>query len=102
MVTEINKKVKISKLIHLDDAVHDAPSMNEYVVGRSNGNVSLPVDYWIEGYLTDLPTVGRSVLVNRTNRNGVEVSGIFKTSTVTEITDDGFKTLNSVYKLEYV
>jgi hypothetical protein len=95
-------KVKISKIAHLDDALCDAPPMQDYLVGEHNGNVSLPVEYWLEGYIVGELTVGESLVVNRTSRNGIEVGGIFTTSEVTEITKDGFKTLNSVYKLEYI
>jgi len=96
------KKVKISKISHLKSALYDAPSLKEYEAGKDNGNVSLPVEYWLEGYLREEPTVGKSLVVDRTSRNGIEVGGIFKTSTVTEVTEDGFETLNSVYKLEYI
>lgn len=95
-------KVKISKMTHLEDALCDAPPIHDYLMGENNGNVSLPIDYWLEGYLTEDLSVGKSVVVSRTNRNGVEIGGLFTTSTVTEITNDGFKTLNSVYKLEYI
>lgn len=95
-------KVKISKVAHLEDALHDAPPIHDYVAGEDNGNVSLPVEYYLEGFMNEAPTVGRPLVVLRTSRNGVEIGGLFTTSTVTEITKDGFKTLNSVYKLECI
>lgn len=98
----MNKKVKISKLSKVENALYDAPPIHDYVMGEDNGNVSLPIDYWLEGFLTEELAVGNPIVVSRTNRNGVEIGGIFTTSTVTEITKDGFKTLNSVYKLEYI
>jgi hypothetical protein len=98
----MNKKVKISKLSKAENALYDAPPIHDYVMGEDNGNVSLPIDYWLEGFLTEELAVGKPIVVSRTNRNGVEIGGIFTTSTVTEITKDGFKTLNSVYKLEYI
>lgn len=98
----MNKKVKITKLRQADNALYDTPPIHDYLMGEDNGNVSLPINYWLEGYLTEELIVGKSLTVSRTNRNGVEIGGLFVTSTVTEITSDGFKTLNSVYKLEYI
>lgn len=95
-------KVKISKIAHLEDAIHDAPPIHDYVAGEDNGNVSLPVEYYLEGIMPEEPTVGKSLTVIRTSRNGIEIGGLFTTSRVTEVTKDGFKTLNSVYKLEYI
>lgn len=96
------KTVKITKLAQLEDALYAASPMDTYEAGKDNGNVSLPVEYWLEGYMGEEPRVGHSLTVVRTSRNGVKIGGIFTTSTVTEITKDGFKTLNSVYKLEYI
>jgi hypothetical protein len=97
------KKVKISKVGQVEDALYEAPSFNEYEMGKYNGDITLPIEYWLEGFLNDdEPTVGKSVVVLRTSRNGVQMGGLFSSSTVTEVTDDGFKTLNSVYKLEYI
>lgn len=98
----MQQKVKISKIAHLDDAIHSAPPMHEYAAGQDNGNVSLPVEYWLEGFFEQEPEVGKSVIVNRTSRNGEQIGGIFMSSTVTEVTKNGFKTMNSVYTIEYI
>lgn len=98
----MQQKVKISKIAHLEDALHDAPPMHDYVAGEDNGDVSLPVEYYLEGFIREPLTVGKPCLVDRTSRNGIEIAGMFITSEITEITKDGFKTLNSVYKLEYI
>ena len=93
-------KVKITKIAISDNPEVDTPCMKDYKAGQDNGNVSLPVEYWIEGYLMNEPKIGTSVLVNRTSRNGVDCAGIFTTSQVTKILEDGFETLNSIYKVE--
>jgi len=98
----VKKFARISKLAPVTDPEYPTPSMEDYETGKLNGNVSIPVDYWIEGYLTDEPEVGKPVVVDRVNRCGVKMPGIFTSSIVTEITDTGFKTLNSVYNLEYI
>ena len=96
------KYVRISKLSAVDNPECVTPSMEEYEVGKHNGEVSIPVDYWLEGYLVAEPTVGKSVVVQREVRCGVKMGGIFSSSLVTEITETGFKTLNSIYNLEYI
>jgi hypothetical protein len=60
-------------------------------------NVSLPVEYTIEGELMGIISVGNSVVVNRDTRNGVKMPGIFTTSTVQDIGYKSFTTRNSVY-----
>ena len=95
-------KVKITKIAQVEDALHDAPPIHEYEAGKDNGNVSLPVEYYLEGIMPEEPTVGKSLTVIRTSRNGIEIGGLFTTSRVTEITKNGFKTLNSIYKVEYI
>jgi hypothetical protein len=94
------KKVKITKLGSVDNPIYPTPNFNEYTPGEDNGNVSLPVEYWLEGYFMNEPVVGSSVLVNRTSRNGVTCGGSFFTSKVTKITDTGFETQNSVYQVD--
>ena len=94
------KKVKITKLGAVENPAYPTPNYNEYIQGSDNGNVSLPTEYWLEGYLMNEPTVGSSVLVNRTSRNGVNCGGTFFTSKVTKITDTGFETQNSVYQVD--
>jgi len=61
----------------------------------TNEKMSLPVEYTVEGYLTDDIEVGEHVVVQRVLRNGLKCFGMMTTSLVTEITDNGFKTLNS-------
>ena len=94
------KKVKITKISASENPIFPTPNYNEYIQGSDNGNVSLPTEYWLEGYLMNEPTVGASVLVNRTSRNGVVCGGCFFTSKVTKLTDIGFETENSVYRVD--
>jgi hypothetical protein len=53
-------------------------------------------------YLRGPIEVGKPVVIDRTSRNGVEVSGLFESSPVVAILDGGFETENSVYQLEVV
>ena len=61
---------------------------------------SLPVDYWIEGWLLISPAPSARVTVLRTNRNGNRTLGVFITTTVSAVNGDYFTTENSVYRLE--
>lgn len=102
---------KITKLKAVENpVVQTASSDKEYRDSVVNGlfnsfedkHLSPSVDYWIIGELMAPPVVGQSLMVNRWNRNGVLCMGIFTTSPITKITDDGFETMNSVYKMEEV
>jgi len=98
----MDAKVRISKISQVENALVDTPLMETYKAGQINEGVSLPVEYYVEGFFEQEPEVGKPVVVSRTCRNGIEVSGIFTTSTVTEVNKKEFKTLNSVYKIEYI
>ena len=63
---------------------------------------SLPLDYEIEGDLIGTIAVGLPVLVARDTRNGVKMSGQFMTSVVTEVTENQFRTQNSVYNYKFL
>ncbi|MGA1048984.1 MAG: hypothetical protein ACO3UU_13335, partial [Minisyncoccia bacterium] len=65
-------------------------------------NYSLPIEYNLEGELINDIEVGKSVVVSRTKRNGVDAYGIFKTSRVTEVGNNYFKTMNSVYSYKFL
>lgn len=67
-----------------------------------DANVSLPVEYTVEGELVGKMQVGNSVVIARDTRNGVKVPGLFQTSTVTEVTATQFKTRNSVYNYKFL
>lgn len=92
--------VKISKISASDDPQYPTPTKDDYESLHTETPLSLPIDYWIEGYLHKEPEIGKSVVVEREVRNGVKMLGTFVTSSVVKITDNGFETLNSVYKLE--
>jgi len=60
------------------------------------------VDYWVVGEILKGPFIGCSLVMDRWVRNGILTRGTFSTSRITSLTEDGFKTMNSVYKLEEV
>ncbi len=92
------KKIYIEKLAEVPGGLH-ARSMDEHIMGKPNYDnySSIPIEYNLEGVLSYDIEVGKSVVVGRTKRNGVEAYGVFSTSTVTEVGNNYFKTRNSVY-----
>jgi hypothetical protein len=98
----MKKLIRLRKIDAVKYAAYRTPSKKEYNYGNYNEGISLPIDYWVEGYLLAEPTVGKTVVVDRVSRNGEKVSGMMVTSTVTEVFEGGFKTLNSVYKIDYI
>jgi hypothetical protein len=98
--------VVVSKLSSVVGGI--APGdMNTYAMGEINHGVSLPIDYVLEGYEINPPVVGEQYRVFRTIRNGVNMPGVFESTTCTEVfgtAEQGlilFSTLNSTYKIEY-
>ena len=96
------KKIYIEKLAEVSGGL-PARSMEEHIMGKPNDNYSsIPIEYNLEGELSYDIEVGKSVVVGRTKRNGVDAYGMFTTSRVTEVGDKYFKTQNSVYSYKYL
>jgi hypothetical protein len=81
--------------------VYDKVSLTK-VKDNTQPEGALPVSYNVEGFLLRKPTVGESILLFRTSRNGVHVPGIFTSSLVLDIKDNMIHTQNSVWELEYL
>jgi len=94
----------------------DAPqaqSVEEYRVDQERGTYgqfhegkSPPVDYWVVGEMIGSLEIGKGLLIDRYNRNGVVMRGTMMTSPIQSIVDGGggliLTTANSVYLLEEV
>lgn len=94
------KYIRLTKYAAVENPVHPSANMDTYEMGVINSSVSLPIEYWLEGYLPNLIEVGKKVLVYRRVRNGVKTDGEFISTPVKEITPEGFNTQSSKYKLE--
>ena len=91
------KQIYIEKLAEVPGGL-PAIKMEEHIDGQCQDDLhSIPIEYNLEGNLMYDIEVDKSVIVERTKRNGVEVRGVFTTSRVTEVGDNYFKTQNSVY-----
>lgn len=103
-MSQFNKTIQIRKIAAVVGGL--APmEKDKYVPGTANNiseNKSLPVEYSIEGELLSPIEVGKIVFVFRTKRNGVAATGYFQTSKITEVTENTFKTQNSVYTYNYI
>ena len=97
------KKIYIEKLAEVPGGL-PARSMDEHIMGKPNYDnySSIPIEYNLEGVLSYDIEVGKSVVVGRTKRNGVEAYGVFNTSSVTEVGNNYFKTRNSLYLYKFL
>ena len=97
-------KIKLTKLSASANPLYPTPESGDYIPGKDNGEVSLPVDYEMIGTIEKIPEVGEYLFGYRTHRNGVECPGVFRTSAIeakrgwTGIYH--IETKNSVYRLE--
>lgn len=104
----MGKKVRFTKLREAQGAKYPtATGEGDYEPGRDNGPLTPPNGYEVLGTLGTDVQVGASILIERTHRNGVEVSGVLVTSQVTGLEQlpstlgkYRITTVNSVYLLE--
>ena len=74
----------------------------DYVPGMLSGYMTLPPDYMIKGYLQTKIIPGQPVHINNIVEGKTLLKGKFVTSPVVEVFKDGFRTINSVYSIEYL
>jgi len=60
----------------------------------------LPVDYVLIGFMDTPLAVGEVCKVLRIERNGTVAIGVFQSTAIQQVFDDGFVTRNSVYIVE--
>ena len=94
------KLTKITKISETENPLVKSATKEEYKYGTYNNNVSIPIDYWVVGYLFDEIKVGKPVRLFRKIRNGEKVEGIFTTSKIQTWDGNIFTTMNSKYKVE--
>lgn len=101
-------KTKITKLSPVADPVVRTALKEEYICGQEQDEEVSPfAGYWVVGVLESPIEVGRGIRMLRENRNGVIAMGIFATSPVVSVENDGItqeaivKTTNSVYQVQY-
>ncbi len=92
--------VRLTKIAQSVDPIVAACPPDAFLPGEEN-LLSLPVDYWIEGFLLAPPQIGKRLAVERHVRNGVEALGLLQTTPLVRIESDRLETWNSVYQIEY-
>jgi len=92
--------IKLTKVKATEAPLSPPGRWGEYMPGSPANTTSLPVDYTMVGMLLTGITIGESVRLLLVARNGVPVLGEFKSTPVVRLTDDGFSTANSVYRIE--
>jgi hypothetical protein len=102
-----SKYCQITKLKSVENPLFPTPDNSAYAPGKDNGDVSVPVDYTVEGYLLNEIQEGECARMDRRKRNGVEVDGTFQTSQIQHVSTDlaqkgegMFRTQNSVYEVK--
>jgi len=98
----MKKAIRLTKLEPVENPLYPTPKEENYKYGQYNTDISVPQGYTVEGYVECMPEVGNQFAVERFFRNGVEAYGMFLSSTVTKITENGFETRNSKYILETI
>lgn len=93
--------VRVIKRATSKNALFPSASWDEWIPGQpSKNNVSLPIDFQFSGLLLEYIQVGHPIEVFRVERNGVYVSGFFRSSQVIEIDEfERIVTINSVYEI---
>lgn len=92
-------KVRVTKFDIAEQPHVQSGTWDTHVAGHANAK-SLPVGYWLEGYLLAPVSVGFPIVVFRTTRNGIDACGLFESSAVKHVAGDRVETANSVYRVE--
>jgi hypothetical protein len=79
------KYVSVAKVAENSFPEEHAGDLRAYYFGPSNPKAVLQLNYSIEGWLVAEPTLGSTVQVLRTVRNGVAIPGLFVSSPVTAV-----------------
>jgi hypothetical protein len=89
--------IELTKVASTDSARAAPADPASYVPGKASKE-SLPLEHSIKGWLRSPPTVGKSLVIDRTERNGVPVIGLFVSSAVVTFDAERIQTVNSVYR----
>ena len=96
------KRVRVTKANAVAAPMFETADELDWNAGEHNLNKTPPKGYWITGLCWQEPQVGNKLMVLRDSRNSINVSGLFVTSIIKEMTlvsNDSLRieTENSVY-----
>ena len=89
--------LRFQKFAPAKDAAFGPADAESFTFGGAAAQ-SLPLNYTFIGWLLAPPAAGECVYVLRISRNDVWVPGIFRSSPIANFNEEGFSTLNSVYR----
>jgi hypothetical protein len=102
-------KIKLTKTGIPQNAAYPSET-DKNKVAQDLGDKSPWIDYEVVGDIQEIPEVGELLFISRTERNGVEIYGHFRTSKIKTICENVNKfgetewydviTQNSIYRLE--
>lgn len=106
MILSEDQHVRVEKVDKRENPDYEPHDWEDYIEGADNPGGSLPIEYSVKGTLLEKPQEGRSLLVDRYQRNGESSLGFMRTSPIDTIIPcqewSYVLTQNSVYKITEV
>jgi len=94
--------ISLEKIAVAPNPISPPAPWEEWIPGSLENQFSLPISYSLKGYLLVPIQLGESIHIFRIERNGVVTDGIFRSTPVVEIREDGLiETYNSIYRVSY-
>lgn len=96
--------IRLAKMGATENPKAPTPLWDDYEHGERNLGSSIPLSYWVEGYLVTDVEPGKCIVIDRKIRNGERIDGAFQTSLIASVTPVAngslrLETQNSVYIL---
>ena len=91
--------IQLTKIGVAAEPIYPPGDPETYKYGQNNDNVSLPVEYTLNGVLLGDIRPGDTIHLRRYERNGLPVPGEFRTSEVVRVVGNIAHTKNSQYRI---
>jgi len=99
---EKNRRVRVKKIAASSEPKYKTPKFDDYETGVHGNQMSVPIEYEVEGRLViDVEEQG-FIYISRDARNGVEADGLFRSSIIQTIKGNIVETCNSRYIVEEI
>jgi len=100
-------RVRVRKIGAVEKPVAPSAEWSKFILGQDvNGDVSLPIEYELEGVQMGDPKLNHPYVIARDTRNGVKITGQFTSTPVQSITTTSygviFETANSIYTVHFL
>jgi hypothetical protein len=98
--------VRVRKIGAVAKPVSPSAEWSRYILGEDNGDVSLPIEYELEGHAMADPVLNKPYIIACNKRNGVVCDGIFTSTPIKSITTTGYgqiiETANTIYTIHHL